>query len=459
MKRFLQPLVICTLILFSFQIQAKKPKWVKERPNDPSYFIGIGVAEKTQGEYQYVTQARNQALKELSSEIKVTISSNSILTQFENNYELKEEFESKVQTSVSQTLEGYEVEVWEDKHEYWVMMRLSKDKYELNRRMALDKAKKLAATYYYSAVEARDRGDVYEALSYYVKAIQSIHNHIEEDLTYKNIDGDLNLGVDILKGLQKTLNNIELVPDQDLYSIRFSQQMQLPITVKAITQMPDGTTVPINNLPLSFDFTKGEGTLTASSSTNHDGIATCSINRLISKRRLQEITATLNISTLFTEKDDGYKLLKLFFANEALPKAIIPVEVAKSKAYLISEEIIFGEHSKAGPFTSLIKSELSENFFTFTPVLEEADFVVKLHSEFVAGEEKKGSGYSVYIVYGDLSISIVDAKQQIELFSDGISSAKGMLPGGFEHAIKNCREKALNEFDLYIIPKLEQIDM
>ena len=48
----------------------------------------------------------------------------------ESNFEFKEEYEAKINTSVQETLEGYEVLTWEDKNEYWVMTRLSKDKYK-----------------------------------------------------------------------------------------------------------------------------------------------------------------------------------------------------------------------------------------------------------------------------------------------------------------------------------------
>ncbi|MBN2166532.1 MAG: LPP20 family lipoprotein [Marinilabiliaceae bacterium] len=458
MRLYIYTLICLNLISVNAHA-AKKPGWVKERPNDPSYYIGIGRSDKTQSEYKYVTQARNYALREMSSEIKVLVASNSILTQFENNYELKEEFESKVQTSVTQTLEGYEVETWEDKKEYWVMMRLSKDKYELNRRMSLNKDKKLAATYYYSANKSKENGNIFEALNFYVKAIRTISNHLEEDLTYKSIDGDINLGIDLMKGVQDAFNKVDLRPEHDLYSIKFSQQMQYPISVTVTLNNDEDDLKPLPNFPIEFEFTKGDGVLTASSNTNHNGVATCSINRLISKRRLQEVTGKFQLSSLFKNDDECFKLLKLFFPAEIIPKAIIAIEVAKSKAYIISEENVFGEVTKYGLFTNMIKSSLSDNFFTFTTDIEDAEFVVKLVSDFVAGEEKKGNGYSVYIVYGGFNISVINAQNQVEIFSDGVSSVKGMLPGGFEHALKNCREKSYSYFEKFVLSKLEQVDM
>lgn len=452
--------LIALFVLISIDSYAvRKPKWVKERPNDSNYYLGIGMAEKSGVENQYVTKARSYALKQMSSEIKVSVSSNSILTQFENNYDLKEEFESKVQTSVTQTLEGYEVETWENKHEYWVMMRLSKDKYERNRKLALDKDKKLAASYYYSAEQSKGNGKVFEAFSYYVKAIKCIKNHLEEDLAVRDINGELNLGVDIVKGIQDAFSRIHLTPEHDIYSIHFSQQMQYPLTIHASYKGAGGELNPVENLPIEFYFSKGEGILSNSSATNHSGVAKCSINRFISKRRLQEVTGVLKLSSLFNDEDESYTLLKLFFPKESLPKVIISLEVAKAKAYLISDESIFGRQSKSGPFTTMLKSSLNDNFFTFTPNIEEAKFVIQLMSEFVAGEEKKGSGYSVFIVYSNFSLAIMDATTKVEIFSDGASSIKGMLPGGFEHAIKNCRQKSMAHFENAILPKLEQVDM
>lgn len=455
----LYPYAILVSMFFVIGSLSAKPKWVKQRPSDPAYYIGIGMAPKNGGDYTYVTQARNNALKELGSEIKVTVASNSILRQFENNYAIKEEFESNVQTSVMQTLEGYDVLTWEDKHEYWVMMRLSKDKYQMNRRMALDKARKSAAMYLESAQRSESEGDYQEALIYCIKSVESIAPHVEDDLTYKTFDGDVNLGVTIFQHIQQLLGSINLVSKQTVYTIRFSQALQLPIVVEAQRNAQGTDPRPIANLPVSFTFTRGEGVLNNQAVTNPDGQATSSVVRLVSKKRLQEVTAAIDVKRLMTEAQRSNVVLAAFFPVESMPKVTIPIDVMKSKAYLESSEVVFGKPSGTSIFSNQVKALLSDNYFTFVANKEDADVVVRLSSEFVAGDEKKGNGYSVFLVYGDFRIAIANNRSGDEVFSDGLSSVKGMMPGDYEKALKNCRDKCLESAEKAIIPKLEQVDL
>ena len=114
-------LVLLTAFAIPQGVSAKKkPQWVKERPNDPAYYTGIAMAQKTGDEREYVKTTRAKALKQMSSEIKVRISSNSVLHQLDNLAGFQEEYEAEIRTSVEQTLEGYEVETWQNRKEYWV---------------------------------------------------------------------------------------------------------------------------------------------------------------------------------------------------------------------------------------------------------------------------------------------------------------------------------------------------
>lgn len=438
---------------------AKKPKWVKERPNDASSYIGIAMVPKYNGTADYAERARSQALQQLSSEIKINISSNSLLHQFENNYELKQEFESKIHTSVTQTLEGYDVQTWEDKNEYWVMMHLPKAKYELTRRMNLDKAKKLAALYCRDAKKSAEQYQITTALTLYVKAINTIKNHLEEDLTYRDFDGDLNVGTEIFNGIRQVFRNIEMRPAQPVYRLQLARQMEVPVTLHAQYATRDFGRIPVENLPVEFYFSKGDGELIPQRATQTDGSATCNISRFISKRRSQEITATFDAPALFHEAGGENTLLKLFFPSEIMPRVTFPIEVEKSTAYFMANETVFGNETNNNIFTNAIKSELSDNFFNFTPSPENADYLIRIQSRFTAGDEKRGNGYSIFLVYGDFTITIENKQRQIEVFADGVSNVKGMKPGDYEHALKDCRHKMQQYFSQTIVPKMEQVDL
>ncbi|WP_439183110.1 LPP20 family lipoprotein [Carboxylicivirga taeanensis] len=464
MKKYsnLTLIALLAFLLLPVSTEAKKkPAWVKQRPNDPAYFIGIATVPKIGSAVDYRQAARGAALKQMSSEIKVNISSNSVLHKIETDYEYKEEYESKVHASVEQTLEGYEVLTWENRKEYWVMTRLSKQKYERARQMKLDKAKMIAGAYLTDARKAIDEYDAYSALNYLAKGVIAIKNHLEEDLTYKTVDGTFNVGTELFSTIQDVLRRIQLMPVHSNYQIQFSKKLEVPITISALFEGRSGEKRPLVGFPVKYAFTKGEGILASQSKTDYDGHASVSVTRLISKRKMQEITAGFDFSHVAEAEmnEEEKRLLKVFFPEQQMPSTTIALEVLKSKAYLVSEERVFGDLDDKGAFTAMLKTELNENFFTFTTNMAEADFVVTINSSFVAGDERKGQGYSVFTVFADFTISIKDVNQRTEVFADNLNGIRGMRPGNYEYALKDVRTKLINEFRQQIEPRLEQVDM
>jgi len=74
-------------------------------------------------------------------------------------------------------------------------------------------------------------------------------------------------------------------------------------------------------------------------------------------------------------------------------------------------------------------------------------------------EEKKGNGYSLFIVFADFSISMINAQTGEEVFSDSIDGIRGMRPGSYEYALKDARKNLLKAFKDKIISRLEQLDL
>ena len=445
----------------NYAFAKRKPHWVKERPDDPAYYIGIAMSPKTGDGREYVKITRAKALKQMSSEIKVKVSSNSVLHSLENIDGFREEYEAEIRTSVEQTLEGYEVKTWENKKEYWVMVRLSKEKYHRMQLIKLEMAKSRAYSYYEDALKAIEETDVYSALNYLAKAVISIKGHLEEDLMYHSIDGNLNLGTAIYGKIQDVFHRIELVPLQKTYSVKFSKNKQLPVKVQAKFYINTGREVPLQGLPLNFSFLKGGGILSSQSVTGPGGVAKTLISRLTSNRKSQEIKCSLDLSMVRQEgqNEKTGKVLDIFFPEKMIPVTYITLNLQKSSAYVIMDEIVFGKRSSQKTFLNEVKTILNESFFTFTDDMENADFVVRLKSNFIRGEEKKGNGYSLFIVFVDFNISVTNAKTGAEVFTDGFSRLRGMRPVSYEYAIKDAGENALKEFKEKIISRLEQLDM
>jgi hypothetical protein len=104
-------------------VEIKVPNWVSSRPNNGFKYVGIGFAEKKGGNYQM--DAKKNALYDLASEIKVDISSNSVLYTVQNNNNFNENFNSLIKLSNSDNIEGYTlVDSYENDKQYWVYYQL-----------------------------------------------------------------------------------------------------------------------------------------------------------------------------------------------------------------------------------------------------------------------------------------------------------------------------------------------
>ena len=146
-------LIILSVFFAVFTLFAKNPPdWVKKRPISTKYYIGIGVATKSKANKDYLQIAKDNALKNLASEIKVHISSEVFSKMSEENGKLKELVQSTVKTTTQADLEGYEiVDTYEDKNNYWLYCRLSKDVYLENERKKRTKALEISLALYQKA--------------------------------------------------------------------------------------------------------------------------------------------------------------------------------------------------------------------------------------------------------------------------------------------------------------------
>ncbi len=458
-----------TLILFLLigcsaqQSMAKRrpPKWVKERPITPDYYVGISVVKKDDSKTNYIQLAKNQALHDLCSEISVNISANSVLNQFEDETAFREDFQSEIQTSLMEELEGYEiVGSWDNKkgNEYWVYYRLSKSQYELQKRLKLNKAKKLAQNFFEQGKMSEEKLDIFQALNYYAKALDAIKKHLDEDLSVMTFKGRINLGTDIYNSIQNIFKRTQLTPDRKAIKIEISTSKKEPILVKAEWLGESGNSL-IPNLPLAIDFSKGEGVLNNKVSTDEFGYAASKLSKVTSKMKLQEIEVGLDLSSILNEESENYQLNKLFFTPESAPRSKIIINVERLKAYLNFSEKIFGKNSNREILKNNMKKELSENFFSFTNDKEKAKVFLKINTNVTKGEIKEGRNYKVYIVYLDCFFSLTDVNSGMEIFNDAIYEVKGMKPISYDYAVKEAYEQAVEEIHNTIIPKLNQLDL
>ena len=129
MKHWL--LFILVISWFCFPLsgqQTNRPDWVKQHPVSGLSYIGIGMAEISEGDYQQ--KAKQNALSDLVSEIQVVIAANSLLNTLEDDGNVKQTFAESIRTEARAEIENFRlVDSWRSDNEYWVYYELNKDDY------------------------------------------------------------------------------------------------------------------------------------------------------------------------------------------------------------------------------------------------------------------------------------------------------------------------------------------
>ncbi len=436
------------------QANAKKPKWVKDRPVDQNYYIGIGKASKEKLNENYLEIAKNKALSDIISEISVNISSNSILYQIEDKEGLRETYQSRIQLATKEYIEGYElVDSWENKEEYWVYYRLSKAEYKRRKQEILDRAITLSKDFYEKAKAEEMEYDIHNALIYYIKSFDAIKNHIGEDLSVFTPEGKIYLDNAIYQSIQNILSRIVITPGKEIFTLKSLSSEHEPVYVK-VKLKTERETQNLANVPIVFSYTKHQLSGIEEVITNREGIAECTKANRVPKGKNQILKAEFNIDSYFKESSEDNILKNIVLQNIIRPQNNIYIEVKELFAYLESDESIFGNQAMVQPITQILEEELSKNYFSFTDSKENADIIIKIESKIVKGT--KIDKHNLHTAFLNCNISIINVKNNLVIFNDLINE-KGMASGSYNAAAKNAIKKAKDDINIKLLPNIRNI--
>ena len=192
MKNFL--LIFCLLILASCTGIKKTasqdmvyPSWISSRPISTEYYIGIAKSSKLKPDYEAV--AKQNALAALSSEISVTLSSESIFHQVDKGDSYREEYQALIQVESKKNLEGYtKTASWENESEYWLYYQLSKFEWEQVIAKRKQQAIEDAFSFYKLANKYAVEDKFVSSVHYAVKALDVLKLYMNESLIHPELE-------------------------------------------------------------------------------------------------------------------------------------------------------------------------------------------------------------------------------------------------------------------------------
>ncbi len=442
-------LVLFTISALAFA-QEKLPSWIEQRPVNPQFYIGIGYASKTDHPTDYQKVARDNALSDIASQIKVQISSDVIQQVVEKGGILADDFKSYVRSSTKAELEGYElVDSWEDEQNYWVYYRMSKSKYARLRQEKLEKAKALALDMFKRARESERNGKIDKALLFYFQAIPPIEKFVSQPLEVEVNGQRLYLFNEIYSSIQRLLSQITMQALNGEVRGKLGQAVAEPLRVK-VMYSASGVNAPVANMPVVFSFIRGAGDLIRNAFSDLKGIAQTRILRINSSDNLQIVRCQINLHKLINQ-DNPSVILKGIMNSLVVPSARFMIRVSGLTAYIETHENVLGKPVEIKQLEPALKNILGTQGFTFVNSPVKADYLIKINASARKGAEM----YGLYSSFVNLTLSVVDLKSGAEIYKNVLENVKG-IDLNYEKAGFKALSNAAKEINNRLIPDFLQ---
>jgi hypothetical protein len=419
-KRFLALLLIVTACSPKVQIpdpESLKPNWLKNQPFQDGYYTGIGHSLKD-GSNNYIQSAKKSALDDLISEIKVNVSSTSVLSFMEVDKKLQEQYQQIVQTTAADDIEEFElVDAWEDATNYWVYYRLSIARYRQIKEEQKRNATTLATDYLKKARQAEKDNERLQAISFYFQAFRSVEKYLGEPIRVTIDNEEVLLVNTIYAGIQSILDRIQVKvnPTEIVLNRRVNQTQQ---TVIAQAMYKDLNKLAVN-LPLFAAFEKGAGDVFPEYKTDERGHAKILLNKIGSKDLEQSLVVKVNIDAL--SGAGGSPVYNLVSKTFNVPRAQVNMKVQRPVVFLTADEKSLGSLKNNFQITNKLKNLLANNGFEFTEKQDGAD----LWFDVKADSEKGSVSGSIYITYLTGVIKVTAMKEGKEIYATTLDRVKG----------------------------------
>lgn len=409
-----------------------RPHWVSGKPASSIYFYGIGVASKTPGNSDYLEVAKKNALNDLASEIKVNVSSNSILYTLEREYKFQSEFIETIRTTTDQDLEGYEIaDNWEDEKQYWIFYRLNRAEYYAKKEAEKQAVMKNSADFYRSAVQAWKNGQVTAAFDMQVRALSLMKPYWAESNEYE-VDGEtVLLDNVILQKIQEMANNLELKAEPAEVTLQLSNHFS---EVCQITARQKNSGEVMAAVPVEYQFRTSSGLVRDSRNTSNNGQINVAIENPDRMASYNELRAQIVLEKLFDPRALDREML-LLVRGLPSPELKVPIHFVKPIFFLESHEQNLNNRELLSHLRDHLSNEIIKNGLPVSREKSKADIIVRIEGRTREGGESNGFN----IAYLDMNVRFADINGKKVYYEESFNDVKG---------VNNSPEKAgLRAFD------------
>ncbi len=397
--------------------ESYRPDWVRNRPISGMYYVGIGVAQKSR-DFQYQNVARENALSDLAAEIRVNVSSNSLLYTLEREYKFEQEFRETVRISTDLELEDFDlVDTWEDEHSYWVYYRLNKADYAEQQARRRRAAQSLALDFYAKGLAAENSGHFSNAADSYLRGLQALELFWGEDNEVDFQGEKLRVDNRLFTHLRDLLSTANVLIENELV-LNFQNGFQSTAQV-LVTRSERG--LPLEAVPLSYEYFGSFGRVLGKVNTNADGRAEIPLSNADRERSGNTLVCAIDTEHLFEpfRNDRFMRTLTSSLRSRSANKAI---RYSPPRVYIDSREQNLGRDMASTPLTSAVKTSLGRRGMSFATSESDADLLMRIRSNTTPLGEDRGF-FSTRL---ELDISIRNLSNGESVYSVSRSNIRGV---------------------------------
>jgi len=432
-----------TATVTSIQESKPAPIWVSERPNNGFKFVGIGFADKKPGN-NYQQEAKKNALYDLASEIKVNISSNSVLYTVQNNNNFNENFNSLIKLSNSDNIEGYTlIDSYENEKQYWVYYSLDKQEYNdlkaKKKQQIILKASNLIAASYAD----EKNSDFSSSLKKRIQAFSVLTPYLSEEINFNETSANGIKNVfDLTSLIQTQLQSISVASTNVTFDLKPYQARYNALNYKLLINNKS----PLQNFPLTIFSDDEHVKIIEKGITNANGELQLKVREVEPINQFVSFSINPDIATLIGNDSisvASINILKQFVQTNFLK---LQAKVSNITVYIQSVENNFGKTTNLNTIANMIQQKFNGNEIHLVNKPELADFII----ESVADTQEDASSDVLDKNY-NLKLAALIINLQLKNKLNNNETFKTQVKDVFGYA--NSLEKAgLNAYDN---PKLQ----
>ena len=441
-------LLLLTLFIFSCQstkqsteLDSGIPAWVKEYPVSDSHFVGIGIADRSSHPQDYIQIAQQNALQNLSSQIKVSISSQSVFLQMDREYGYEEDYKSNIEVKANEILEGYVLAgTFSQNNEYWVYYKLDKQLYQETRLARIQEA--IEESKYFLNKAIMHYTPLKDKYIYYVKALDVLEPYLSEPLKTEFDRETVFLGSEIIARFRSYID--------DFYIFSLTKKIKAMIgnsvdKIKLAVQYKDDRLAEIPLITSSSSLELNN----LSQETDTNGVFMTSVPKIKSPETFQKIEVGIDFQNWLDAGSESDFIKKLFKGIKT-HQINVPVYVYTPNVYVQTEEKHFGKDDNGTDIRYAAESALTQ--LGFTPVGNKNDAQIFLNFKIDSRKGIEQKGQKMFTAFSDMSVQAKDLNKRV-IFSKTVNKIKGIQldfaqaeNDSYQQAIKEVKESIIPEF-------------